>query len=260
MRITTFGCSFTSYDWPTWADIIGVGHDFENWGVAGLGNVGILNRMFHADMRGRLNDGLVITMWTTVNREDRSKEMTWRAAGNVFNNPYYDSDFLAKHWDDNDALNKTLMAMWSANKLSKANSFMFQNASLAGLKYIFDEYKGKSIFDYSPEFQPIMDKIKTHSWLKGVYEDEFEKEHRFPNNTVLRGGKRVFDHHPTPAQHLAWIGHKDYGLLQLLKPGAIELVEEYEELIKTENIETISSKWKNDPRNKSKQPTHKVIP
>ena len=35
-RLFTFGCSFTQYWWPTWADILGYQHDFyENWGRCG---------------------------------------------------------------------------------------------------------------------------------------------------------------------------------------------------------------------------------
>lgn len=38
-RLFAFGCSFTHYKWPTWADI--VARDFkvyENWGRGGAGN------------------------------------------------------------------------------------------------------------------------------------------------------------------------------------------------------------------------------
>lgn len=32
-RLFTFGCSFTKFFWPTWADILGQEFDYyENWG------------------------------------------------------------------------------------------------------------------------------------------------------------------------------------------------------------------------------------
>ena len=36
-RLFTFGCSFTNYAWPTWADFLGLEFEhFENWGVSGV--------------------------------------------------------------------------------------------------------------------------------------------------------------------------------------------------------------------------------
>ena len=38
-RLFTFGCSYTSWNWPTWADLLGLEVEhFENWGHAGIGN------------------------------------------------------------------------------------------------------------------------------------------------------------------------------------------------------------------------------
>ena len=46
-RLFTFGCSFTQYNWPTWADILGrslhqEGWEFHNIGRAGTGNMQIM--------------------------------------------------------------------------------------------------------------------------------------------------------------------------------------------------------------------------
>lgn len=38
-RLFTFGCSFTNYMWPTWADILAIEFDsYRNWGRIGAGN------------------------------------------------------------------------------------------------------------------------------------------------------------------------------------------------------------------------------
>ena len=45
-RLFAFGCSFTGYGWPTWADIIGQSFDYyENWGKSGIGNYLISSRV-----------------------------------------------------------------------------------------------------------------------------------------------------------------------------------------------------------------------
>ena len=41
-RVFAFGCSFTCYRWPTWADLIGKqceGAEFRNYGKSGAGNL-----------------------------------------------------------------------------------------------------------------------------------------------------------------------------------------------------------------------------
>ena len=45
-RLFTFGCSFTQWKWPTWADYIGINFDeYYNAGQAGSDNKHILNHI-----------------------------------------------------------------------------------------------------------------------------------------------------------------------------------------------------------------------
>ena len=45
-RLFVFGCSFTMYAWPTYADFLGYEFDhYENWGFPGLGNRAIAERV-----------------------------------------------------------------------------------------------------------------------------------------------------------------------------------------------------------------------
>jgi hypothetical protein len=69
----TFGCSFTEYIWPTWADILGREFEYyENWGKAGGGNQYIFNSLIECHLRNQLTkDDTVIIRWTSPDREDR---------------------------------------------------------------------------------------------------------------------------------------------------------------------------------------------
>ena len=50
-RFFAFGCSFTNYYWPTWADIIGQDSNFyENWAQPGAGNHFIFNSIMFSSM------------------------------------------------------------------------------------------------------------------------------------------------------------------------------------------------------------------
>ena len=88
-RIFAFGCSFTSYGWPTWADLIAYeapDSQYFNYGHAGIGNVGIACKIGEANQRYKFTeDDLVMVMWSTFSRLDYWVDGGWRCDGNVWN-------------------------------------------------------------------------------------------------------------------------------------------------------------------------------
>lgn len=107
-RFFAFGCSYTNYLWPTWADIIArdLGIEYHNYGRAGFGNVAIECEILRADIEHKLTkNDLVIIMWSHWNREDRYIAGEWKPRGNIFTNDFYDRPFIKKYWDfDNDII------------------------------------------------------------------------------------------------------------------------------------------------------------
>ena len=101
-RLFTFGCSFTSYRWPTWADILGRKFDsFENWAQGGAGNQYIFNSLIEAYQRNSFtkNDTIII-MWSGTDREDRYINGAWYTAGDVYlDRDYYPMSYLKKYVD-----------------------------------------------------------------------------------------------------------------------------------------------------------------
>jgi hypothetical protein len=85
-RLFTFGCSFTEYIWPTWADILGQQHEyFENWGLAGGGNLYIFNSIIEANQRHKFTrEDTVIIMWSGMTRVDYYHTNTWCPQGGDF--------------------------------------------------------------------------------------------------------------------------------------------------------------------------------
>ena len=107
-RLITFGCSFTDYSWPTWADIIALDQDceYENWALGGGGNQQIARRALYRRSRGMHHNDTVIIQWTSITREDRWLNNQWVAEGSVSNSPTYSKDFVNKYWSwDNDVIN-----------------------------------------------------------------------------------------------------------------------------------------------------------
>ena len=104
-RFFTFGCSFTSYMWPTWADVVSKempDAEFYNFGISGSGNPLISYRIPEANNRYKFTDtDLVMVMFTTFCREDRwTTEKGWLTGGNIFNNLIYSDDWVKKFADE----------------------------------------------------------------------------------------------------------------------------------------------------------------
>lgn len=75
-RLFVFGCSFTKYSWPTWADMLGIEFEhYENWGMPGLGNRAIAERIAECHVKNKFNkDDIVIVQWSSHIRHDWYKE------------------------------------------------------------------------------------------------------------------------------------------------------------------------------------------
>lgn len=101
-RLFTFGCSFTNFSWPTWADILGREFDtFENWGVNGAGNPFVLYSLSECHKRNQLGpNDTVIIMWTSIDRDDRWVQGNWRLEGGVFNGQYPFNEHYIKNFAD----------------------------------------------------------------------------------------------------------------------------------------------------------------
>ena len=71
-RLFTFGCSYTSFYWPTYADILGVQFDeYQNWGQSGLGNRAIVEKLSECIVNNNITeDDVFIVQWTDFHRHD----------------------------------------------------------------------------------------------------------------------------------------------------------------------------------------------
>jgi hypothetical protein len=187
-RLFTFGCSFTQYGWPTWADIIAYDKDVEyyNYAVAGLGNVGIAHRILEADLKHKFRDGdEIFILWTSWSREDRVKNTNWFGAGSVLthNNPNYNKSFLKNHWDfDNDVV-KNSTAIITTNRLFK-NFITWQASS----------------FEFFTNEGANVSKNKVNSIIK-LYKTELPNLKVIPCETK-NPFKIVHDSHPDVLGHL----------------------------------------------------------
>lgn len=123
-RLLTFGCSYTGYEFPTWAHLLGLSYDyFENWGLMGTGNRSIAERIAEAHAHGKIDSNTtIVVQWTTPYRNDFHKTvdqgLPWRTRGNLFNQPYlYDRKWVDNFYDETSYLMHTLNAIVLAQGL-----------------------------------------------------------------------------------------------------------------------------------------------
>lgn len=110
-RFFTFGCSYTNYMWPTWAELISKempNIEYYNCGRSGSGNQLISYRIAEVNNRFKLTkDDLVMVMFSSYCREDRwvadfvdTGSTGWVSGGNIFAYRYYSKEWVKKFADE----------------------------------------------------------------------------------------------------------------------------------------------------------------
>lgn len=121
-RLFTFGCSYTVYAYPTWADYLGVNFSkYYNYGRAGSSNTYIMNKLVEADNRYNFNsEDLVIVMLTGFGRfsylnPNPHPDRHWVTNGDMYSYTAAHDDktikFFLKHmWTENFAVYQSWIA------------------------------------------------------------------------------------------------------------------------------------------------------
>ena len=228
-RLFTFGCSYTDWNWPTWADMLGRSYDeFENWAIRGTGNRAIAERISECILSKQIGVGdTVVVQWTNFHRfdmhgEDILPNTRWRCSGNIHVNPWEDR-FVKESWREKSYCLHSLNFIHMAMNLLKNTGCQFLVTSHYDIK---NEYKQFPELDF-------YDSVKTN-WLypiqqftddqgyKGKQLKIYQLNAMLGKIGILRDEKKtIWDHHPGPEQHYQWL--KTY----LLPKLNVELDEEF---------------------------------
>lgn len=134
-RFFAFGCSFTRYAWPTWADIIGAPYEenYYNYGKVGAGNIYIHNTIMEVDQIHKFNsDDLVIVQWSGVDREDRYLNGEWRTKGNVLS--AYSEKWISQYYDSRGYLIRDIALIKSIKEFLEYKKCKYEFISMAPIK------------------------------------------------------------------------------------------------------------------------------
>lgn len=164
-RLFTFGCSFTQYQWPTWADILGREFDFfENWGRSGGGNHFVFNSLNECVIRNKLekNDTVVI-MWTNIYREDRYAKNQWITLGNIYgqSQEFLDKNFV-KYSDYRGYLIRDLAFIHASKKILDQIGVKYIFLSMVPISYIdqYNKVEATNVADVISLYKETIDFIR----------------------------------------------------------------------------------------------------
>jgi hypothetical protein len=188
-RLFTFGCSFTNYHWPTWADIMSQEYDeFQNWAQIGCGNHFIFYSLIECIRRNQISDKDTIgIMWTGITREDRYVDKQWKPLGSVFlEETPYPREYIENFTDPTGYLITNLAVVESCRQILDSIGCRYYFLSMVPLQS-FVETKRINFFNLLPNLeQDVIDlysclkPVLLPSMLEVVYKNDFSSRDHVP--------------------------------------------------------------------------------
>ena len=199
-RLCAFGCSYTSYSWPTWADLLAYHFDgVENWASPGIGNRAIAESVAECHARYPITqDDVVIVQWSSHLRNDwyhinnlPDRLPGWQTAGSIFNyknQPIYDRKWIETFFYEPAYFMHTLNAMMLVQGILESTGCTWYMTSIGDVAMLgadmrdgvgYGEKTGvtvhmnasKTAWETMPKLrcykEPIFDKYKSR-WLKPI--------------------------------------------------------------------------------------------
>ena len=195
-RIFAFGCSFTRYIYPTWAEIIANEMplaEYYNFGESGGGNLFIAARIVEANLRFNFCEtDLVMVMYSTSFREDRYLNNKWETHGHIYSQGFYPIEtFVEPYCQPKGMLIRDLPMITASTDYLKrlsCDTFLLRAAPIK------EECKNDKLDE---ELIPIIELYKPvlDSFPPSLYEVEFSNGWR-KGITIIDNGKSHVDHHP----------------------------------------------------------------
>ena len=198
-RLFTFGCSFSRYDWPTWADLLGYNLNFNenyNWAAPGLGNRAIAERIAECHSKYKFTkEDTVLVQWSSHLRhdyhtfsqdeKDPAPSYGWKTKGSLFN--LYNSERYGRRWfevffDEKSYVMHSLNAMIMAQGLLKSTGATWLMTTIADFKKLGNDFLrfsgdgehvpgSKDLLQQYPEFDHYIETIWDNhedNWLEPI--------------------------------------------------------------------------------------------
>jgi hypothetical protein len=208
-RLFTFGCSFTKYNYPTWADITALyvaPKEYYNFGRQGAGNMYITNMISQADEYFNFqSDDLVIVMWSDLNREDRyympmREPARWECHGNTANQAFFKK--FTKRFS-----NPVHSALRDYANIKLANFLLQNKTQVHNLQMVdivdTDKHNLKDLEKLANLYKTTLNKIAP-SFYKLIW-DNNRIENKIKRNNMIFGTPWYVDMHPDIYEHKEFV-------------------------------------------------------
>lgn len=207
-RFFAFGCSFTQYYWPTWADIIGKEFiEYKNYGQIGAGNFFIYQSLIEAIIKHKIDkNDLVMVMFSNVSREDRfTKNRGWITPGNLYFQTEYDTVFLKKYLCDHGYLMRDLNLVTGCKLVLDNVGCDYKLMSMISFDSKRSDGAKMSDIDYLLSFYNSTLEAIEPSVFDTVFNGDWNSKPIRPTYYVPWQKEKYADGHPTPSEHLDYL-------------------------------------------------------
>lgn len=202
-RVFAFGCSYTHWYHPTWADIIAkccTNSEFYNLAEGGGGNLFISSRITQANLKFNFCEtDLILVMFSTPFREDRWIENRWRLHGNIYCQPFYDKKFVQEYTDPVGLILRDLTIVETAITYVEnlpCDNIMLRAVEMHSFEFTLTDteqqhhdkllflYENSKVYNLPPPlYQPGISPLRGKHYTKESGE-EFVDTHPWPNDYV----------------------------------------------------------------------------
>lgn len=206
-RLFVFGCSFTNYYWPTWANIVAydLNIPFYNYGKIAAGNHYIFNTLQQADAIHNFNDqDLIMIAWTNVTREDRYIKSKWVPSGNIYTSSLYNSEYIEKYVDTFGFFLRDLIFLKSAHDLLTFKQCQFHFLKMIDFDFVNQwDTKNKTEFTMPnfERYQAYLNKCLP-SFFDILWNNDIGLKFKLDSEKFYKGYE---DGHPTALEHLTYL-------------------------------------------------------
>lgn len=227
-RIFTFGCSFTEYIWPTWADIILKDNEGYNFGKTGAGYDQIMYSILEADRQYKFtHEDRIIVMFTTPIRWDliKGNKTSWLCSGQITNSNY--SQYLDELYSIDGLIFKSMYNIVLINSYLKERHLNFYFGSINNLFQDVGNYFER--LELEPETFELIDHVRSNIKFNMTSFHDY----LYPNSKEWGKTKiwdEYIDYHPTVVDHYEWIKNI------LLKKVDIDVKTTQEEINKIQEL------------------------
>ena len=207
-RFFAFGCSFTNYSWPTWANIIAKEiPDHYIYAKPGAGNFYIFQSLMEAILKHKISkDDLVMIMFSNVTREDRFiKKRGWITPGNLYFQNEYDEKFLRRYLCDHGYLMRDLNLVSGCKLSLNSIGCDYKLMSMVPFDSKQSDSSKMSNINYLLKFYNDILTTLEPNVLDTVFNGDWNTRSPRPSYRVHWQKENYVDNHPTPSEHLEYL-------------------------------------------------------